>query len=532
MKVMMKDYLFDEDTYLEEVNCEWLIITSIFDADVEWIMHSDNSDDDGIEKVRRKKLKQIKKAKESEDNIVHKHFFFVGQKLLQLAMDKVKAITTDVGPKKKTIKGKGKQDDTPLGPNKKGISSGGRGRPKPLAPDECPWAVQITKVKNSETWENAFRAKAALNNQGFPPTSTVVIEEMPSSTPVAKPTKTKRLLLEYTPTVNVEDQVVANENANETVDGIMQELLSMNYEFDPFGCEQEETRVVTNEPEETLVEGETVLDGEEDSGTEEDESDDEDYLFDEDTYLEEVNVDMADYHFNIDADVEWIRHSESVQEPEYDVNPDDLDVIDNDNFESGTDSDDDGIEKVRRKKLKQIKKAKESEDNIVHKHFFFVGQTFTSADDVKERVRLHTRRQLYLAKNDKVRIRAKCFGRNPVFILDGEGPSTTDVGPKKKTIKGKGQLLTAIGLDANNGIYPLAYAIVEKETTDSWTWFLECVGDDLGMTKDSNFTFISDRQKGLAIAMANVFPCAEHAELMSSVINSHLGNDELKCFQP
>ncbi|GJY64699.1 hypothetical protein Tco_0466159 [Tanacetum coccineum] len=275
-----------------------------------------------------------------------------------------------------------------------------------------------------------------------PPTSTVVIEEMPSSTPVAKPTKTKRLLLEYTPTVNVEDQVVANENANETVDGIMQELLSMNYEFDPFGCEQEETRVVTNEPEETLVEGETVLDGEEDSGTEEDESDDEDYLFDEDTYLEEVNVDMADYHFNIDADVEWIRHSESVQEPEYDVNPDDLDVIDNDNFESGTDSDDDGIEKVRRKKLKQIKKAKESEDNIVHKHFFFVGQTFASADDVKERVRLHsieTRRQLYLAKNDKVRIRAKCFGRNPVFILDGEGPSTTDVGPKKKTIKGKGK---------------------------------------------------------------------------------------------
>ncbi|GJV89066.1 transposase, MuDR [Tanacetum coccineum] len=248
--------------------------------------------------------------------------------------------------------------------------------------------------------------------------------------------------LEYTPTVNVEDQVVANENANETVDGIMQELLSMNYEFDPFGCEQEETRVVTNEPEETLVEGETVLDGEEDSGTEEDESDDEDYLFDEDTYLEEVNVDMADYHFNIDADVEWIRHSESVQEPEYDVNPDDLDVIDTDNFESGTDSDDDGIEKVRRKKLKQIKKAKESEDNIVHKHFFFVGQTFASADDVKERVRLHsieTRRQLYLAKNDKVRIRAKCFGRNPVFILDGEGPSTTDVGPNKKGINSGGR---------------------------------------------------------------------------------------------
>ncbi|GKA23420.1 mutator type transposase [Tanacetum coccineum] len=46
--------------------------------------------------------------------------------------------------------------------------------------------------------------------------------------------------------------------------------------------------------------------------------------------------------------------------------------------------------------------------------------------------------------------------------------------------------------------------------TPSWTWFLECLGDDLGMTKESNFTFINDRQKGLAIAMANVFPCAEH----------------------
>ncbi|GJY80447.1 mutator type transposase [Tanacetum coccineum] len=230
--------------------------------------------------------------------------------------------------------------------------------------------------------------------------------------------------------------------------------------------------------------------------------------------IEEVNVDMADYHFNIDADVEWIRHSESVQEPEYDVNPDDLDVIDNDNFESGTDSENDGIDKIRRRSINQIKM-------LLRKY-------------VKERVRLHsieTRRQLYLAKNDKVRIRAKCFGRNPVFILDGEGPSTTDVGPKKKTIKGKGplkkgfkacgrdllgldgafmkgpypgQLLTAIGLDANNGIYPLAYAIVEKETTDSWTWFLECVGDDLGMTKDSNFTLSLEQQKGLAIAMATV----------------------------
>ena len=58
-----------------------------------------------------------------------------------------------------------------------------------------------------------------------------------------------------------------------------------------------------------------------------------------------------------------------------------------------------------------------------------------------------------------------------------------------------GQILTAVGLDSNNGIYPLAYAVVEAETTSSWTWFLECLGDDLNLDSSCNFTFISDRQK-------------------------------------
>ncbi|GJR48088.1 hypothetical protein Tco_1316191 [Tanacetum coccineum] len=261
---------------------------------------------------------------------------------------------------------------------------------------------------------------------------------------------------------------------------------------------------------------------------------------------------------------------------------------------------------------------------------FFIGQTFPTATEVKEGVRLHlieTRRKLFLAKNDKVRIRVTCLGRIPMFTLDGEWPGNTEeVAPTKKRIKVKGkkdvglsdpvgpnkkgvslggrgrpqplaadecpwalqitksreihactskflskgiveqieknpniyvkalqdelqkkyelgvsrekafraksaslnqvkvdysqqdllglngafmkgpypgQLLTAIGLDGNNVIYPLAYAIMGKETTCSWTWFLECLGDDLGMTKESNFTFIT-------IAMANVFPCADY----------------------
>jgi hypothetical protein len=35
-----------------------------------------------------------------------------------------------------------------------------------------------------------------------------------------------------------------------------------------------------------------------------------------------------------------------------------------------------------------------------------------------------------------------------------------------------GELICALGRDAKNQIYPVAWALVEKETEDSWTWFL------------------------------------------------------------
>nr|KAJ0187838.1 hypothetical protein LSAT_V11C900459490 [Lactuca sativa] len=73
-----------------------------------------------------------------------------------------------------------------------------------------------------------------------------------------------------------------------------------------------------------------------------------------------------------------------------------------------------------------------------------------------------------------------------------------------------GQVLTVVGLDSNNGIYPVAYAVVETESTSSWTWFLELLGEDLDLGANSNFTFISDRQKGIILATEKVFPSAEH----------------------
>ncbi|GKD54035.1 mutator type transposase [Tanacetum coccineum] len=72
------------------------------------------------------------------------------------------------------------------------------------------------------------------------------------------------------------------------------------------------------------------------------------------------------------------------------------------------------------------------------------------------------------------------------------------------------QVLVAVGLDSNNGIYPLAYALVEAESKSSWCWFLQCLGDDIDLHPNSNFTFISDRQKGIIPAIKTVYPSAEH----------------------
>ncbi|XP_024176584.2 uncharacterized protein LOC112182337 isoform X2 [Rosa chinensis] len=80
-----------------------------------------------------------------------------------------------------------------------------------------------------------------------------------------------------------------------------------------------------------------------------------------------------------------------------------------------------------------------------------------------------------------------------------------------------GQLLTAVGIDANNTTWVIAYAMVENETKDSWIWFLQLLGKDLDINDGgAGWTFISDKQKGLMPAFDDVVPlahirfCARH----------------------
>ncbi|XP_022887999.1 uncharacterized protein LOC111403646 [Olea europaea var. sylvestris] len=68
-----------------------------------------------------------------------------------------------------------------------------------------------------------------------------------------------------------------------------------------------------------------------------------------------------------------------------------------------------------------------------------------------------------------------------------------------------GQLLSVVGVDANNGMYPVVYAVVEVENGDNWRWFLELLKDDLHIHNGMHWTFISDKQKGLVNAIESLF---------------------------
>ncbi|CAI9259249.1 unnamed protein product [Lactuca saligna] len=59
----------------------------------------------------------------------------------------------------------------------------------------------------------------------------------------------------------------------------------------------------------------------------------------------------------------------------------------------------------------------------------------------------------------------------------------------------KGELLCAIGRDANDKIYPIALAVVNVETKQNSKWFLELHIDDLHLNLGNGFSLTSDQHK-------------------------------------
>lgn len=59
----------------------------------------------------------------------------------------------------------------------------------------------------------------------------------------------------------------------------------------------------------------------------------------------------------------------------------------------------------------------------------------------------------------------------------------------------KGELLSAVGRDANNHIYPIAWAVVNVESKATWKWFIDHLMDDIGGGQGSGITLLSDGHK-------------------------------------
>ncbi|KAK1266737.1 hypothetical protein QJS04_geneDACA014618 [Acorus gramineus] len=74
--------------------------------------------------------------------------------------------------------------------------------------------------------------------------------------------------------------------------------------------------------------------------------------------------------------------------------------------------------------------------------------------------------------------------------------------------KHKGITLSATSIDANNCLFPVAFAIVKSECGDSWKWFMENLYSSIGEIR--GLAFMSDKDKGLEAAIPLMFPSAEH----------------------
>ncbi|GMI68820.1 hypothetical protein like AT5G15685 [Hibiscus trionum] len=112
-------------------------------------------------------------------------------------------------------------------------------------------------------------------------------------------------------------------------------------------------------------------------------------------------------------------------------------------------------------------------------------------------------------------------GCRPIIGLDGcflKGPF-------------KGVMLLAIGRDGNDQMYPIVWAVVENESTHSWSWFLSLVTVDLELEDGFEYNIISDQHIGLEIAINDILPRVEHRNCARHVYANWSGRKRSKEYE-
>ena len=74
----------------------------------------------------------------------------------------------------------------------------------------------------------------------------------------------------------------------------------------------------------------------------------------------------------------------------------------------------------------------------------------------------------------------------------------------------KGQLVAATAVDGHNWMFLVAYGVLEVESEESWTWFLQNLRDLIG--HPPGLAIHTDACKGLETAVEVVFHGVEHRE--------------------
>nr|GEU90050.1 hypothetical protein [Tanacetum cinerariifolium] len=165
-----------------------------------------------------------------------------------------------------------------------------------------------------------------------------------------------------------------------------------------------------------------------------------DDVFDDDEHIvEEVHANINNFRFTADP-----KHDTSICG--IDVQDDDLDVINYDSFGSDLDDRIDSERIMQLGKLRRIGKQKNKGPN---KYYFYLEQQFASKEIMKGIVKKHSGVCVFGSAQTRFRAcRREILGLNGCFT-SGPWP---------------GQILTTVEVDANNEIYPVAYAVVEAET--------------------------------------------------------------------